>query len=313
MKILLVILHADPSRGGAERYTIDLANALQAGGHDISIAAQTFSVPARSFQQVSLPARGLTRSRVYKAFLDDLDNHLAGTKYDIVHAMLPVRLCDLYHPHAGIAGNLPGGIGTLINPRRRVFAQVEDVLLGSSDPPVVLSLSSYIDAQAKRAYPGHALRLERLMNAVDLCRFNPDSVESVALDAMGPIALIVAQDFDRKGVGPAIHAVNQIAGLTLLVVGGDNAAPYRSRGGSVIFAGATPDPRPYYKRADLFVLPTRHDPCSLVVLEALAMGLPVITTKQNGASDVMTPGVHGYVLDSGDDIPALTAAMKSVL
>ena len=42
--------------------------------------------------------------------------------------------------------------------------------------------------------------------------------------------------------------------------------------------------------------PTYYDPCSLVVLEALACGLPVITTAQNGASELLTDGVDGYVL-----------------
>jgi UDP-glucose:(heptosyl)LPS alpha-1,3-glucosyltransferase len=80
-----------------------------------------------------------------------------------------------------------------------------------------------------------------------------------------------------------------------------------------VFAGATADAYAFYRAADFFVLPTRHDPCSLVVLEALAMGLPVISTKQNGASEIMTPGFHGFVLDSADDHPALVAAVRALL
>ena len=65
--------------------------------------------------------------------------------------------------------------------------------------------------------------------------------------------------------------------------------------------------------ADFFVLPTKHDPCSLVVLEALAMGLPVVSTVYNGATEIMTDGVHGYVLPDPSDVDALAGAMRKML
>ncbi len=61
------------------------------------------------------------------------------------------------------------------------------------------------------------------------------------------------------------------------------------------------------------MLPTRHDSCSLVVLEALAMGLPVISTVFNGACEIMTDGTHGYVLANPADVRALTEAMRQFL
>ena len=79
------------------------------------------------------------------------------------------------------------------------------------------------------------------------------------------------------------------------------------------FAGATSDPYAFYKSADFFVLPTKHDPCSLVVLEALAMGVPVISTVFNGACEIMRGGKAGVVLDDPADLSALAAAMESML
>jgi UDP-glucose:(heptosyl)LPS alpha-1,3-glucosyltransferase len=61
------------------------------------------------------------------------------------------------------------------------------------------------------------------------------------------------------------------------------------------------------------VLPTKHDPCSLVVLEALAMGLPVISTRFNGACEIMTDNLHGFVLDDPADTDALANAMRKML
>src|SRR4051812_11736986 len=99
MNIALVILHADPARGGAERYTVDLAAALKNRAHRVSLLASSF---APAFSGVEIDSSGTTKLGRYNAFLNSLDAHLKEATYDIVHSMLPVRRCDLYHPHAGL-------------------------------------------------------------------------------------------------------------------------------------------------------------------------------------------------------------------
>ncbi|HEX5242000.1 MAG TPA: glycosyltransferase family 4 protein, partial [Tepidisphaeraceae bacterium] len=171
-------------------------------------------------------------------------------------------------------------------------------------------------------------RLATLFNAVDLKKFDPDARPEtrdavrgrfgvVADDVM---ALMIAQDFARKGLAVAIEAIAKCADprLKLVVVGRDDPSSYQRQAeavgvaNQVVFAGATDDPYSFYRAADLFVLPTRHDPCSLVVLESLAMGLPVISTRFNGASEIMESGKHGFVLENPGDSDALAAAMKSL-
>ena len=66
---------------------------------------------------------------------------------------------------------------------------------------------------------------------------------------------------------------------------------------TVHFLGFHSDIRECYAASDFFVLPTYYDPCSLVVLEALACGLPVITTLQNGAGELITDGRAGLCPD----------------
>ena len=60
------------------------------------------------------------------------------------------------------------------------------------------------------------------------------------------------------------------------------------------FAGNQKDSLPFYQAADVFALPTLYDPCSLVVLEAMAAGLPVVTSRRNGVHELMQPGVEGH-------------------
>ena len=132
---------------------------------------------------------------------------------------------------------------------------------------------------------------------------------------------MVAQDFERKGLAQAIEALGKLqhhaAPNRLVVVGEDYKAKYelmaKEHRVDAQFIGAVPDPRPYYRAADFFILPTRHDPCSLVVLEALAMGVPVISTRRNGATEIMTDGLHGHVIDDPNDVEALANAIRDVI
>lgn len=369
MNVALVILHADPAKGGAETYTVDLARGLAGRGHAVSMLAASFAdVLDPRVARVPQPHAGPTRLARYVRFLDGLDAHLASASYDVVHAMLPVRRCDLYHPHAGIAAEAVAAghlkhdspvkravarLANRANLKRQRFAAVERELLtptGSpagppragapSGPvvpngrsPVVLCLSDYIKSTVRRHYPLPEARLATLVNAVDLTKFDPGTGETAAgeggaavrarhgvgLDRV--VALMVAQDFARKGLREAVEAWRRVADerLVLMVVGKDDFAPYARLAAdapypaNLVYAGPTGDVRPYYRAADFFVLPTRHDPCSLVVLEALAMGLPVISTRFNGACEVMTDGEHGFVLPDPADVGVLADAMRKLL
>jgi UDP-glucose:(heptosyl)LPS alpha-1,3-glucosyltransferase len=352
LNIALVILHADPAKGGAETYTVDLARALCDRGHAVSMLAASLveSLDPR-IERVRLAFRGPTRLWRYRRFLFALDEILHERKFDVVHAMLPVRRCDLYHPHAGIAaeavatghrkhitpiGRAAAQLANAVNRKRQFFAAVERRLLlhesppaGQKNPPLVICLSDYIKTSVRRFYPLPDEQLVTLINAVDLAKFEPNAAKTSGREVRDRfgirenqvVALIVAQDFARKGLREAIEAWRMVNDerLVLMVVGKDHFAPYAKLvenapfAKNVIYAGATRDVRPFYAAADCFVLPTRHDPCSLVVLEALAMGLPVISTKFNGACEVMTERVHGFVLPDPEDVAALADALRKML
>ena len=153
MNIALVILHADPARGGAERYTVDLAVALVKRGHDVSLLASSFAdgLELPGVRRGVMRVKSFTRVGRYHQFLNSVDENLSGAKYEIVHAMLPVRECDVYHPHAGLALTQARrtGLRMVFAPRRWAMARVERQLLSGDEkqpPPVVLSLSEYVKA-----------------------------------------------------------------------------------------------------------------------------------------------------------------------
>ena len=333
MRVALVTKRTDPKLGGAERYTYDLADRLARAGHEVSmLAATTDHVPA-GVAPVTLSERGLTKVQRYNRLLDSLDAHLDAHSYDVVHAMLPVRRCDVYHPHAGLARAMAASDSAkqrFLNPRRGRRAEVEGALLESSAPPIVLCLSEYVRGSVREWYKLDDAHLPILFNAVDIRTYDPAArpdarAATRARLGLAPddrVALFVGQDLDRKGLREAVLAMEAFKSderTKLLIVGKPSAreqlalaerAGVRDR---VIKAPFSPDVYAFYSAADFLVLPTKHDPCSLVVLEALAMGLPVISTRFNGACEIMTNGTHGFVLDDPLDVPALSAAMRSLL
>jgi UDP-glucose:(heptosyl)LPS alpha-1,3-glucosyltransferase len=179
-----------------------------------------------------------------------------------------------------------------------------------------------VKAEIVRHYPQlPADRLATLFNAVDLEKFQPappSGVIRARLDRDGVIGLFIGRDFKRKGLETAVEALGKFEndGPALAVVGQEDFASYSITAPAqarIVALAAAADPRPFYADADFFVLPTSHDPCSLVVLEALAMGVPVISTRFNGATEIMTDGIHGFVLSDPGDVDALAEAMRKML
>jgi UDP-glucose:(heptosyl)LPS alpha-1,3-glucosyltransferase len=78
----------------------------------------------------------------------------------------------------------------------------------------------------------------------------------------------------------------------------------------VQFLGEVADLLPIYAAADIFILPTIYDPFSNACLEALACGLPPITTRSNGFSEIIDNGVHGSIVADAGNLIALRDAIR---
>ena len=104
----------------------------------------------------------------------------------------------------------------------------------------------------------------------------------------------------------------------MVVIGSDKYARYESLArvlgvlDRVKFLGFQRDPRDAYFAADFLVHPTFYDPCSLVVLEALACGLPVVTTQYNGASELLSPPADGLIVSDPHNARELAAAIAEM-
>jgi UDP-glucose:(heptosyl)LPS alpha-1,3-glucosyltransferase len=119
------------------------------------------------------------------------------------------------------------------------------------------------------------------------------------------LVLFVGHDFEGKGLQDAIGAVAGSPAAHLAVVGGGDPRPYRAvadRCGAanrVHFLGVTSDPERFFREADVFLLPTRQDVWGTAVIEAMAAGVPVVTTAVAGAAAEVRRTGAGLVVEDG--------------
>jgi glycosyltransferase involved in cell wall biosynthesis len=171
-------------------------------------------------------------------------------------------------------------------------------------------------------------RIRVIMNGVDTAEFSPSGSTAERRLLRGrlhlpdaPLLLFVGDlRSRRKGLGTVLHALPEMPpDAHLLVVGDATRSPYPAEvkaaglDARVTFLGFRRDVPALVRAADIFVFPSHYEACSLAVLEAMSSGLPVVTTATGGASEVITSGLDGVLLDDATDHRALARNVNELL
>ena len=338
MHVALVhIKHA--ASGGVEAYLTNLARYLAAAGHQVTIICQTHAeLPHPAVRFVVL--RPFTLGGAWKmwAFARAVERHIATTAYDVVYGLGKTWTHDVvrlgggcHQTYLDFAGDAerrflhPPGGGWLKN---RTALAIEHRALSPGNFRRVVANSQMVkdDVCARHQVPADLVTV--IHNGVDGGRFHLGhrAGEGLALRAAcgftadHQVVVFLGSGYARKGLDlvldafPALCA--QRTGARLLVVGYDSArARYEARArklglaGVSCFLGGRRDVHACYAAGDLYVLPTRYDPFANSTLEALASGLPVITSDANGGAEVIDRGETGAVLPRSATVEQLAAAM----
>ncbi|GAA6619913.1 glycosyltransferase family 4 protein [Scytonema sp. NUACC26] len=166
--------------------------------------------------------------------------------------------------------------------------------------------------------PPESIRI--VVNGVDLQEFSPGACDRKkwSLPEGVPLALFAGDiRIPRKNLDTVLYALVKVPNLHLAVAGVTEGSPYPQLAATlglnhrVHFIGLRRDLPEVMKAADFFVFPSRYEPFGLVVIEAMATGVPVITATSTGAADLVTPEA-GIVLPDSDDVEALASAMSTL-
>ena len=212
---------------------------------------------------------------------------------------------------------------------RRLAAFVEGVIIGRNSPKALIVVSQSMKREFVRHYGDAAESIIVIPNGVDLKMFNPanrplyrDSLRQKHGISRSDLVLIFAGgDWERKGVPYIIEALSLLTrpDVKLLIIGSGDEKLYsqlaelkqvRER---IIFVSHSSVLWEYYAASDVFVFPTKYEPFGLVIVEAMASGLPVITSRVAGVADFITDGVNGLLLREPSDVNDLAAKIELLL
>lgn len=346
VKVAIVAEWLDPWRGGAETSTHQFIHQLMDRGVDLHLFTRSRPSPTPGLDVHCVNGPAISRARQTRLFINRVDRELSGHHFDVVHAITPCRSATVYQPRGGtlvetierniaMRSSRPARslkrLGLHLNRRQQWLLRLERKLMTDPQGPLIVALSEYVADQLRRHYGVPDSRIRKIFNGVDLPQLSADERserrERIRREYQIPsdelLVVCVAHNFRLKGVHRWMQALALLraAGrrdVRSLVLGrGESAAWHRlarrlKLADSLTFVGQTDRIEEFYAAGDLLVHPTYYDPCSRVVLEALAHGLPCVTSRWDGSSELITEGVNGYVLADPGDVRALAKAVEKL-
>ncbi len=317
---LAVICRPFSFHGGVETSTAGLINAFVArGGYDIDLitSAAQFPVAGVGIRRLLVPGQPSVLRQICFALAARRAVRAGG--YDLIQSHERCLTQDIYRAGEGCHRaylETMGRTGVQVNPQHRLLLWLERRIFTLRTTRHIVAISAKGKAEIERLYGTPASSVTVVYNGVDLARFHPENRlrwrqetrEALGVPREAWLVGFVGSGFERKGLGPLMEAVAALRArdIRLLVVGKGRTDIYRrlearlGLGGVVTWIAPRPDVARLYAAADAVALPARYEPFGNVHLEALASGIPVLTSSMTGGAEVVRDGVSGAVTASLD-------------
>jgi UDP-glucose:(heptosyl)LPS alpha-1,3-glucosyltransferase len=321
--------------GGAERFVALAVDALRARSVEVEVIARNWT---GNSQGVICDPFFIGRTWRDFGFASCAKKIINSGRYDLVQSHERIPGCDIYRAGDGVhatwlelrskflSNDSPSLDG--LSPWHQYTLGTERALFAHSRLKAVICNSEMVKADITSRFKFPESKLHVIYNGVDTKVFNPGLRESLRyawrdkhhIEKADGVVLYVGSGYKRKGVGYLLRSLAKLKdkNTVAVVVGRDSSeSRYISLAKKlgvmerVRFLGPLDDVRPAYAAADVFCLPTIYDPMPNVVLEALACGLPVITTATCGGSELIQNGVNGYIVDPLN-VDGLSGCMESL-
>ncbi|MBF0131567.1 MAG: glycosyltransferase family 4 protein [Magnetococcales bacterium] len=311
--------------GGAERFVERVVETLSRQGMAVTVVARQWHPEAGNGVDIHCNPFHLGRLWRDYGFSRCVQRHWLGRPGWMVQSHERIPGCNLYRAGDGVHAqwlayrarmqNPLQRLATRINPYHRYLLAMERRLFGHPELRAVICNSQMVRHEIQSWFEVPDEKLHVIYSGVDTEAFHPhfgkEYAQKVRLEWGIPgdatLFLFVGSGYERKGLLTLLRAMMRVEDAWLLVVGRDGQGEKFKQiakrfkiSGRIRFAGGREDVRPFYAAADALVLPTLYDPFPNVVLEAMACGLPVITSHQCGASDFFKEGRAGLLCDAWD-------------
>lgn len=309
--------------GGAELYLQRLLQELVSGGHEPHLFAESWNSQLNhvSFHAVSA---GGGRSQGPMRFAESVAGEISKHSFDVVFSLERTLRQDVYRAGDGVHR-------VWLQQRRRFAPWWKQPFIGNGvfhQNMLALEAQTFDPAHTRRIIVNSEMvkreilehfrfpedRIHLVRNGVDVSRVQSGKrAETRARFGVRDdefLLLFAGSGWERKGLAFVLAALRKLADLRVkLLVAGKGKRPCCAPG-NVIFSGPMSNVEDAYAAADLFVFPPIYEPSANVCFEALAAGLPVVTSACNGAAEVIEPGINGTVVKNPADIAALLEAIR---
>jgi UDP-glucose:(heptosyl)LPS alpha-1,3-glucosyltransferase len=300
--------------GGIETATAGLLAALRNAGHDIELIStrRQAAVPGVVVRRV--PTLRHPSALRLISFAVAARAAAARHGYDLVQSHERALRQDLYRAGEGCHHGYLEAMGRRLvglNIYHRLVLALERRIFQLRAARHVVAISRQGKEEIERRYGTDPERVTLIYNGVDLERFHPDNRrrhrrrtrEILRVPDAAWTVLFVGSGFERKGLGPLLEAFARgpDAGSRLVVTGKGNVARYRGLaarlgiGERTIWTGPQQRVERLYAAADAVALPARYEPFGNVHLEALASGVPVLSSARAGGAEIVRPGENGWI------------------
>jgi UDP-glucose:(heptosyl)LPS alpha-1,3-glucosyltransferase len=331
-------------RGGVERYIVELIR-NQSSEHQITMVANEVDwtvlpkKPSLQFLKISclkLPSFLTSISfcimaliRVQRSDFDVL--HAQGASFfkpDIVTAQ-SVHLAWFRSSLASLKRFSKAWWLKVLNPMHHLTIAIERIQYRRGGARHIIAISNIVRQELIRFHHIDPERISVIYSGVNLEMFHPslkNESRTVRKSEFGfeeadIVLIFVANEFRRKGLRTILDAMASLAEtrLHLLVVGGDSADSFHTQINQlslekyVRFLGRSGRIPQLMSMSDIFVFPTAYEPFGLVITEAMACGLPVLTSRIAGAAELIQDGFDGLLLDDPNDAKELAAKLRKLL
>lgn len=310
--------------GGAEQFVQGYVHQLAEAGHDIHIFATQWSPSNHpNIHLHHVPSYKLNSFIRTLSFARFAAKAVSKEPFDIIQSHEKTWKQDVYRVGDGCHKEwleqrkrlLPAlkGFFLTFNPFHRLILSIEKNLFESGQCKKFIAISEMVKKDILKHYNCPQEKISVVYNGVDLKRFHPDNTnkfrDSIRKQLNIPdnriLILFVGSGFERKGLKGLLKATQylQSEDWNLLIMGKGRwnkflkFAPENLRD-KIIYKEPVPEIEKYYSAADIFILPSIYEPFGNANLEALASGLPVITTRHCGASDIIQHEHNGLIVEN---------------